>query len=219
MRAFTRGTAVRELRGIGTPLPIATINGIDAAIAVESRGQRRTLAAAAESLAVLRELRIKGHVHVRDLPVEPAAPEPSIVDAAIEVRVELASGLTLVVMPHVAGAAAAVFFAVTPHRCWVIELDDLASTATTLLTMTAERIGDTAWAARHGLRAAAVRLLVSGDSRWQLEVAGEDGYVVAEPNGSVVRITGRGVDVVGPQELARTAADLTRDAASLLLAA
>lgn len=204
------------LWGVATSLPVATIDGLTWASAGTDRARRRTLVAAGPALATLRALRLTGAVAVRELPVEPAAPAPAIIDAAIELVVELGGGQVLHVLPHRAGGSAAVFFAATPRRCWVIDLDDVADAATTLLTMTAEQVGDAAWAAGHGVPASSVRLVPTGRSQWQLGVVLADGYLVAEPNGALVRGT---ADVLPPRELlARTATDLTRDAATLLAA-
>lgn len=204
------------LWGVATSLPVATIDGLTWASAATDRSRRRTLTAAGPALATLRALRLSGSVAVRELPVEPAAPAPSVIDAAVELVVELGGGQVLHVLPHRAGGSAAVFFAATPQRCWVIDLDDLPGAATTMLTMTAEQVGDATWASGHGVPASSVRLVPAGDSQWQLGVVLEDGFLVAEPNGALVRTT---ADVVLPREvLARTATDLTRDAASLLAA-
>ena len=224
MHAFTtRRTELDALRGVGTTLTVVAIDGDDWVTAHTDRGHRRTLAEAAETLAALRALRVTGQARIRTLPAE-LPPAPSIVDAVVEIQVALAGGLVLHVQPHAAGGSAAVFYQATPERCWVIDLDDLASAATTLLTMTAERVGDTAWAERHGVAARSVRMVLAGDSRWHLGLLTDGAYVLAEPDGSVVEATGRGagapsVVVPSSQTLAKAAADLTRDAASLLTAA
>ena len=229
MRAFTlRRPDLDTLWGLGTSLPIATIDGAGWTAAYTDRARRRALVASGEALAALRALRVTGQAHVRTLPVEPTAPEPLVVDADVEIQVELADGLVLHVQPHSGGGTAAVFFGTTSQRCWVIDYDDLPSAATTLLTMTAERLGDTAWAARHGVAARSVRMVPARGGQWQLGFLTDGSYVVAEPNGSVVRATGRragsvaelpGGQVPSRQTLAQTAADLTRDAASALMAA
>ncbi len=188
MRAFTlRRSDLDTLWGLGTTLPVATIDGAGWATASTDRARRRALAASGEALAALRALRITGQAHVRTLPVEPTAPEPLIVDADVEIQVELADGLVLHVQPHHSGGTAAVFLGATSQRCWVIEYDDLATAATTLLTMTAERLGNTAWAARHGVAATSVRMVPARGGQWQLGLLTAGSYVVAEPNGSVVK--------------------------------
>lgn len=210
------------LRGVGTSLPVVTVDGLDAV--TTDRAQRRTMLAAGEVLGALRSLSVSGQAHLRALGPLPADPAP-VIDTAVQVRVDLGDGDALLVFPHRAGGTAAVAFEETPHRCWVIDLDDLAAAATTLLTMTAERLGDAAWATRHGIPATAVRLVPGVDSQWQLAVVDGDRLVVAEPNGTLVRASVRGArlspaDVQVPSEeaLARTAADLTREAAMLLAA-
>ncbi|MCB2176768.1 MAG: hypothetical protein KQH57_13225 [Actinomycetales bacterium] len=224
MHAFTnRRTELDALRGAGTTLPVLTIDGDDWATAHTDRAHRRALAAAGETLTALRALRIAGHARIRTLPAE-RPPAPSVVDAVVEIQVALAGGLVLHVQPHASGGSAAVFYQATPERCWVIDLDDLSSAATTLLTMTAERVGDSAWAARHGVAAQSVRMVLAGDSTWHLGLLTDGAYVVADPDGSVLEATGRGagtpsVVVPSSQTLARAAGDLTRDAASLLTAA
>ena len=117
------------LRGVGTSLPVVTVNGLDA-VTVD-RGQRRTLADSGAVLGVLRALAISGEAHVRALAPVPADLAP-IVDTVIQVRVDLGDGEALLVFPHRAGGTAAVAFEATPHRCWVIDLDDPSSAATTL---------------------------------------------------------------------------------------
>lgn len=230
MRAFTmnRRFDLDTLWGLHTTLPVATIDGAGWATAGTDRARRHTLAAAGEALVALRALRITGSADVVTLPVEPTATESSIADADVEIQVELADGLFLHVQPQTAGRTAMVFFRDSPRRCWAIELDDLPSAATTLLTMTAERVGDSAWAAQHGVAATSVCMVPADDGHWQLGILTDAGYVVAETNGSVVGTTGRrsGVVVEVPrselpsaQTLARTAADLTRDAALVLTAA
>jgi hypothetical protein len=230
MRAFTllSRTDLDTLWGLGTTLPVATFDGAGRPTAATERARRRALAASGEALTALRALRITGQAHVRTLRVEPTESESLVVDADVEIQVELADGLVLHVQPHRAGGTAAVFFSATSQRCWVIEYDDLPTAATTLLTMTAERLGDTAWAARHGVAATSVRMVPARDGQWQLGLQTDGSYVVAEPNGSVVRAIGRRAGAVvdlpseqvpSRQTLAQTAADLTRDAASALMAA
>jgi hypothetical protein len=223
VHAFTtRRTELDALRGAGTTLPVLTIDGDDWATAHTDRSHRRALAAAGETLTALRALRVAGQARIRTLPAE-VAPAPTVVDAVVEIQVALAGGLVLHVHPHADGGSAAVFYQATPDRCWVIDLDDLSSAATTLLTMTAERVGDTAWAARHGVAATSVRMVLAGDSRWQLGVLNDGAYVLAEPDGSVVEASSRrgapSSVVPSTQTLARTAADLAHDAAALLTAA
>lgn len=223
MHAFTRRTDLDTLRGRETTLPVVSIDGDGSASAYTDRNGRRALAAAGEALAALRALRVAGQARVRTLPAE-LPPAPSIVDAVVEIQVALAGGLVLHVQPHAAGGNAAVFYQATPERCWVIDLDDLPSAATTLLTMTAERVGDTAWAERHGVAARSVRMVLAGDSRWRLGLLTDGAYVVADPDGSVLEATGRGAGapsaaLPSSDTLAKAAADLTRDAASLLTAA
>lgn len=219
----TRRTELDTLWGLATTLPVLSIDGDSWAAAYTDRNRRRTLAAAGEALAALRALRVTGQARVRTVRAEvPSA--PSVVDSVVEIQVALAGGLVLHVQPHAAGGSAAVFYQATPERCWVIDLDDLSAAATILLTMTAERVGDTAWAARHGVAARSVRMVLAGDSRWHLGVLTEGAYVVADPDGSVLEATGQGTDapsavVPSSQALAKAAADLTRDAASLLTAA
>lgn len=211
------------LWGLATTLPVDTIDGDSWAAAHTDRHRRRTLRAAGEALATLRALRVTGRAHLRTLPDE--APGSYDVDAEIEIAVELTGGLVLHVQPHAAGGTAAAFFRATPGRFWTLELDDLSSAATTLLTMTAERVGDTAWAASHGVVAQSVRMVLAGDSRWQLGLLTDGTYVVAEPDGSLVEASNRraagarSTVLPSAQTLAQTAADLTRDAASLLTAA
>lgn len=230
MRAFTlnRRLDLDTLWGQRTTLPVATIDGAGWATAGTDRARRNTLVAAGEALVALRTLRIAGRADVETLPVEPTGTESSIADADVEIQVELADGLFLHVQPESAGRTAMVFFRDTPWRCWAIELDDLPSAATTLLTMTAERVGDSAWAAQHGVTATSVCMVPADDGHLQLGILTDGAYVVAETNGSVVGMTGRRSGVVvkipsselpSAQTLAQTAADLTRDAALILTAA
>ncbi len=228
-RLFGRQIDLDALTGAATTLPVLTINGSDRSTAATDRAQRRTLAAAGEALATLRELRIAGRAHVRALPAEPHAPEPSLIDAVIEIRVELTGGPELLVLPHRAGGTAAVCFSATSRRTWVIDLDDPASAATTMLALTTELVGDTAWAAEHGVAASSLQLVPGADTRWRLGLVTDGGYVLAEPNGAVVDARGRDThDRLVPlssaqqpsgQALASAAAALTRDAAALLTAA
>ncbi|MCV2393641.1 hypothetical protein OEB99_04910 [Actinotalea sp. M2MS4P-6] len=222
-RLFGRSTDFDTLWGVSTQLPVATINGAGWATAATDRAQRRVLVAAGEALATLRSLKVAGTAHLWTLPVERTAPEPTIIDTALDIRVELAGDLVLHVMPHRAGGTAAVFFDATPQRCWVIELDDLAAAATTLLTMTAERVGSAAWAAEHGVPATSARLVPTADGQWRLGLATDAGFVMSEPNGTLVD-EGRPVALTSAStpsqdDLAQVATDLTWDAASLLVAA
>jgi len=228
-RLFGRQIDLDALWGTASTLPVVTINGIDRAIAATDRAQRRTLASAAGTLASLRDLRVAGRAHVRVLPIELHASEPTIIDAEIEIRVVLTSGLELLVLPHRAGGTAAVCFATTSRRAWVIDLDDTASAATTMLAMTTELVGDSAWVAEHGVDARSARLVPGVDTQWQLGLVTDGGYVLSEPNGAVVDARGRNAEgrlvrlasAEAPSEpaLARTASALTRDAAALLTAA
>lgn len=222
-RTLFRRIDLDALWGVSSTLPVATINGDGWPSAHTDRSQRRTLAAAGEALATLRALKIAGQAHVNALSVEANGPEPTIIDAVVDIRVDLVGDLVLHVMPHHAGGTAAAFFEGTPQRCWVIDLDDTSAAATTLLAMTAERVGNAAWAAEHGVKARAVRLLPTAGTQWQLGLQTDNGYVVSEPNGELVaQPAGRSARRGGAPTraaLARTAADLTRDAAALLAAA
>ncbi|WP_372594024.1 hypothetical protein [Actinotalea sp.] len=227
--SFGRRIDLDALCGTDTTLPVVTINGADRATAATSRDQRRTLSAAAGALATLRDLRVAGQAHVRVLPDEPYAPEPAIVDAVIEIRIVLASGLELTVLPHRAGGTAAVAFSAVTQRPWVIDLDDQASAATTMLALTTEVLGDAEWAADHGVHARSARLVPNVETQWRLGLVTDGGYVLSEPNGAVVVARGRDaegrlVPLTGPEapsapDLAQAAAALTRDAAALLMAA
>lgn len=217
------------LWGTASTLPVLTIDGADRATAATDRAQRRTLVAAGGTLATLRDLRVAGQAHVRMLPVGPVAPEPAIVDAVIEIRIVLTSGLELLVLPHRSGGLAAVSVSTSAGRTWVIDLDHLASAATTMLALTAEHLGDSAWAAEQGLDARSARLVPDTDTRWRLGLTTGGGYVLSDPNGAVVALRGRDAggrsvplsSAEAPSEptLARVAAALTRDAAALLMAA
>lgn len=219
---FGRRIDLDALWGVATTAPVTSIDGDVWASAAVDRGRRRTLVGAGAALRLLRVLRVRGTVQVHAVPAERHAPEPTLMDAAVELRVELEDGAVLHVLPHRAGGTAAVFFADTPSRCWVIDLDDVASAATTLLTVTAERLGDAAWAAAHDLDASAVHMVPARHTQWRLSVVTDGGVVTAEPNGTVVDDARRGpagaVQVASTATLARAAADLTRDAAALLAA-
>ena len=228
-RLFGRQIDLDALCGTGTTLPVVTINGLAADTAANDRAQRRTLAAAASTLATLRGLRIAGEAHIRVLPYEQEAPEPTIVDAEIEIRVVLAGGHELLVLPHRAGGTAAVTFAAVSQRPWVIDLDDQASAATTMLALTTEVLGDAEWTVEHGVRALSARLVPNVETQWRLGLVTEGGYVLSEPNGEVVAARGRNAEgrlvplsaaeAPSGSDLAHAAAALTRDAAALLTAA
>lgn len=221
-RLLTRRSDLDSLWGRGTSLPVETIDGDTWTSASTARDRRRTLRGAAEVLRALRALRVSGTVHLTTVRDEPAV-EPSMIDAAVGLTVELSAGPVLHLFPHRAGGTAAVFFAATPRRCWVLDLDDLAGSATTLLTMTSEQLGDATWATAHGVSARAVRMVPGDAGTWRLGVITADGFLVAEPDGSVVRSTIGGGAAVAEHDagrsLARTAGELTRESASLLAAA